>query len=842
MGARPVRPAGSGQGSPEPPTALPFTLSFVDGTGRLGVRGLAFPPVTIDRLDLNITGLTFPFDLTAGPSRLRDRWLEAAALDLSLPVGELGRWLAEPPVRAEAARLGLTGLAVDLDRDALELVGRIGAGGDARWFVARYVPDVVDDQTLLLRPALFVLLGPPLAAFPLVAAHLARLPLPGVTSRALDLAAAAIPRRLLARLLPPSGFRIPDTRRLRLRGVQLSRQAGVALSFGLGALATALPSPRALAIAEVQQLLRPGDEAAAAGEVDRARASYLEALGHEPGHEVIVERLAWLDAVSATRGEAARVLCERGLADHGGAAPGLQALLGSLLLGEGDREAAARCLEPLLDHLGPLGQSRLRLLLGTLRLEAGEPAAAAAFLEASQALDPTLVDALEGLRRCYVALGERRQLQSVAARLAAVIERPDERCRLFTDLGALWHHELGDVYRATDFYEQALLQQPDAPAPLLGLAECHAAKGEYQAALRCLDATARGAAARDDRGLEVSAHLRAGELWAELGDQASAAARFHKASQVDPSSAEALERAADADVALGRLDMAASGLGRLVTLASERGDAARWREAVTRLTRLHLDRLHAPGPAVAALERFLRVQPEDPAVTELLVEARRHESASALAPLLRAIATAPKTLPPAPQEPPEPVVREREREPVARVEEQPPVVQRSPAPDLFSAIATAADAMNASPAPAAPYRPPPPARGRDLEALLDQHLANPGDDALADRVVEGLEAAEDWTRLVSVLSGLVDDAAARPQTPATAARQVTLLGHMAEVLAEGLGDRQSGAECLLRAAALVSPSEGAALAPRAAALLRQDGLVDQALEADELADALAVRK
>jgi hypothetical protein len=174
-------------------------------------------------------------------------------------------------------------------------------------------------------------------------------------------------------------------------------------------------------------------------------------------------------------------------------------------------------------------------------------------------------------------------------------------------------------------------------------------------------------------------------------------------------------------------------------------------------------------------------------------------------------------------------------------EAPPPVVQRSPAPDLFSAIATATDAMNASPAPAAPYRPPSPAGGRDLEALLERHLANPGDDAVADRVIEGLEAAEDWTRLVSVLSGLVDDAAARPQTPATAARQVTLLGHMAEVLAEGLSDRQSGAECLLRAAALVPPVEGAAYARRAAAMFRQDGLAEQALEADELADALAGR-
>lgn len=835
MGARPVRPAGSDPGSPEP---LPFTLSFVDGTGRLGVRALAFPPVAIERLDLNITGLTFPFDLTAGPRRLRDRWLETAALDLSLPVSELGRWLGSAPVRTEAARLGLTALAVDLDRDALELVGRVGADRDGRWFVARYVPDVVDDQTLLLRPALFVLLGPPLAAFPQVAAHLARLPLPGVSPRALDVAAAAIPKRLLGRLLPPAGYRIPDTRRLRLRSVQLGRQTGVALGFGLGALAATLPSPRALAIAEVQQLLRPGDEAVAAGEIDRARAAYLEALGHEPGHEVIVERLAWLDAVSPTRGEAARVLCERSLADRGGPAPGLQALLGSLLLREGDREAAARCFEPLLEHLGPLGQSRLLLLLGTLRLEAGEPAAAAPLLESAHAADPTLVDALEGLRRCYVALGERRPLQSVAARLAAVTEQPEARCRLFTDLGALWHHELGDVYRATDFYEQALLHQPDAPEPLLGLAECHAAKGEYQAALRCLDAAARGAAARDDRALEVSAHLRAGELWAELGDQASAAARFHRATQIDPTSAEALERAADADIALGRLDMAAASLGRLVALASERGEPVRWRAALTRLTRLHLDQLHAPGPAVAALERFLRAQPDDPAITELLAEARRHESASSLAPLLRAMATAPR--PPAPPEPERGPAGEKTP---ARPDDRPTVVQWSPAPDLFSAIASATDAMHASTAsaPAAPYRPPPPARGRDLEALLDQHLANPGDDELADRVVEGLEAAEDWTRLVSVLSALVDDAAARPQTPATTARQVTLLGHMAEVLAEGLGDRQSGAECLLRAAALVPPSEGAAHARRAAALFRQDGLADQALEADELADALAGR-
>jgi tetratricopeptide (TPR) repeat protein len=852
MGARPVPPAGTDPGSREAssrtPAQIPFTLSFADGGGHLGVRDLPSPPVHIDLLDLSITGLTFPFDLTAGPSRLRDRWLDTAALDLSLPFAEISGRLSGAEAVAEVGRHGLSELAVDRDRDALEVVGRVGPGREGPWFVARYVPDVVEEQTLLLRPALFVLLGAPVVAFPQVAAHLARLTLPGLSPRGLDLASAGIPRRVLGRLLPPAGFRIPDTRRLRLLSVALSRHAGVALSFRPGALAAMLPSARALAIGEVQRLLRPGDEAVAAGEIDGARASYLEALGHEPGHEVIVERLAWLDAVSATRGEAARVLCERVLAGRGDDAPGLRALLGSILIGGGARDDAARCFEPLLDHLGPLGQSRVLLLLGALRLGAGDPVAAAAHFESSQALDPSLVESLEGLRECYVTLGDRRQLQSVAARLAAVSDDPETRCRLFTDLGTLWQHRFGDVYRATDAYEQALLHQPDAPEPLLGLAECHGAKGEYQAALRCLDAAALGAAARDDRRLEVSAHLRAGALWEELGDRASAAARYHRAAQIDPTSAEAIELAADADLALGRLDLAAASLGRLVALASDRGDVERWRAALAKLTRLQLDHLAAPGPAVAALERFLRAQPGDPMASELLDEARRHDSAAALAPLLRAIAATSKAAPAAP--PPaqdrtapaapraEATTRPRGAENAVAAPEPPRVFQRAPTQDLSSAIARAAASANASPEP---YRPPPPPRGDDLEALLDAHLANPRDEALADRVVEGLEAAEDWTRLVAVISGLVDDAAARPASPAATTRQARLLGHLAEVLVEGLGDRQSGAECLLRASAITPPAEGAAHARRAAALFRQDGLGDQALEADELADALADR-
>lgn len=878
MDGSPDRPVGNSPrvGVKPNPVSIPFSLSFIDGKGRLSLRDFSSPPISIQQLELDITGLSFPFDLTSGPNRLRDRWLEAVVLDISVPLGVLRSAIDQ----LERDHEGLSELHIDVDRDALEIVGRFGESLESPWFVLRYVTDVAGEQDIILRPALFVLFGPPTISFQHAAAQLARLPLGSLAPVAFDLRVGDIARTALKRFLLPAGYRIPDCRKLRLKGIELNRRVGVRLTFDRGGIASASPSSTAMAIAEVQQLLRPGDDAVIEGDIEGARAHYLEALTREPGHVVIVERLAWLDATSSTRVEAARVGCERGL--EGNDSPGLHAVLGSLLIGDGAFEEAASHFQSLGDHLSPLGQSRLLLLLGRLKLER-DAAGAATLLESALALDPNLVDALGLLRDCYVALGQRRQLEAVAARLTAATAHPKLRGRILTDLGKLWHQQFGDVYRATDCYEQALLHEPDSPDALIGLAECHAAKGEYQAALRCLDATAKGAAGRDDKALEVFAHIRAGELWEEIGDRASASARYHRAVSIDSTSTQALERAAETDVALGRHSMAASGYATLIAQASLEGDFLKWSKSLARLVRLQLDHLHAPAAALAACERYLEARPDDGEIEALHAEARRTKSTLEGSTLLehfeeaaqnaQNVQNVQKTLPTAvltdsptmaPPDAPtvmptsgEPVdhfanlativeLGKLDESPVGDVEvdesyEAPPSLFNSdPATDLFSAISRATDVPSKI-SSSERRRPSQMVDHDDVESLLGKHLEHPDDEAATEAVIERLEGDEDWTRLAAVLSGVLENISAKTPTPALSSREVTVLCHLAEVLIEGLEDRQSGAECLLRVASIVPAAEGAAHARRAAALLRHEGLPQQAADAEKLAERLASR-
>ena len=516
--------------------------------------------------------------------------------------------------------------------------------------------------------------------------------------------------------------------------------------------------------------------------------------------------------VSPTRRVAARVGCRRGLEVQD--TPGLHAVLGSLLLDEGDTDEADWHFRALADHFGPLGQARLQSLLGRLQLEAAPKQATASF-ETALALDPSLLEALEGLRDGYAALGQRQQLRAVVPRLLAATADPTLRATTLTDLGRLWHRRLGDPYQAADCFEQALLYRPDAPEPLFGLAESHAARGEYQASLRCLEATAQLAAAQDDLELEITAHLRAGELWEEMGDLDSAAARFHRAVRIDPLSARALEQAAEADVALGRTDLAADGFGRLAAIAADRDDRSLWLRALEQLTDLHLDQLQAPGPALAAIERYLGRYPDDEQGQRL---SRRTRAAAPALPLPqtpptprpRPAAPEPKDFTPTPA-PPAPAINER---------------ARAAPPDLSSALTRATDYEVPAPAPR-------PILDTDLDGLIQAHLRAPDDKELAQEVVDRLERAEDWDRLAALLAGQaegLDDLDHK--------REVLL--RLAEVMINGLEDPESGAECLLRAAEISDRDEGARQARRAAELFNKEGLAEAAAEAQELARRLAM--
>ena len=778
---------------------LPFALSFADGEGRLTLDRLEAPPLTIHHLELGIEGLTFPFDLTGGPSRLRDRWLTTRELEVSVGLDEL-RLVAEQLTDGQE---GLSDISLSFAGDAIEIVGRIPAKGSSPWFVLRYVPDIDGNLSLCWRPELFLLLGPPIVSFPQVAVAIGRLAAFRLGLRGLSLVVDDIPRKILQKILLPAGYRLPDCRRLKLSSLELGGSR-LKLCFSGASVLPAKTNQAAMASGELEPLLVPGDEAVARGELSLARRHYLQALGQEPGHPAVVLRLAWLDAADPARRESARAACRQVLGYEEN--PGIQALLSSLDLAQNDYDAAADRLEQLAEKLGPLGRSRLELMLGRLKAPQSYTEAAV-LLESAHAFDPRLVEALEALRDCYAGAGQVQQLESVGARLLAAYESPRKRGRILAELGRMFHTRFGDIDRAVRHYEDALLHWPDADRALFGLAECHSLRGDHQAALRCLEAIVRLAADRGDEALEIRAHVRAGEYWDEMGDATAAAARFHKAVALDPTSQLALERAADADLALNRVEKAAAGYQRLAEVAEGEGDLEAWRRAILRLAQLHLFELRVPGATIAVLDRLLAVYPDDAEALELRREAAAEASRLASAAPLTAPVAGGLPSPALVSEPPPPPPPEEPQD----EEESASVAEDVEAPAVYPPRrATAAE---------------------DLSALIEAHLAAPDDEALAARLTERLSDAEDWPRLVAVL-------ASRSESAESAAQQVVLLIQMADALEHGLEDRESAADTLLRAAELAERDQAIACARRAADLFRSEGDEEMAARAEAVVEGL----
>jgi tetratricopeptide (TPR) repeat protein len=775
----------------------------------------------IDRLELNIRGLTFPFDLTGGAHQLRDRWLEVSSLEFTVPGQCFREVLHQLEPRAEL----FSELRLEWHRQRAELTGRLGQGPESPWFVLQFLHDGAADGDVLLRPYLFVLLGPPALSFPQVAGAVSHLSWPHAVAQGIDLCIRGGARQLLMELLPRAGYRIPDCRHLMLRHLSTDGD-GVTLSFAQRHASYANSAPQALALREVYDLLQPGDEAVLAGELEKARQTYWAAFRSEPGHPLLMERMAWLDAINPHRREAALVACERALAQHESA--GLRALVASLALASGDVDEAERQLTVVAEQLGPYGRSRVLTLLGKGRAS-HDPAAAASLLETALSHDPNYIDALEALRDCYVALGVREELRSLGARLVLAQADGKGRARVLCGMGKLWLEAFDDVPQASASYHEALFHLPDDEEVLLGLAECCRRQGDWEAGLRCIDAVARQAAARGDSAQEAEAHVRAGQFWSAMGDMLSAATRFHRAVKQNSLSLNALTHAARADLALGRRDMAAATLRQLMLQARNQGDQRSWRRALMKYVPLQVEDLGAPKAAEAAIQSYLADHPGDEEVVRSF-RALTSPTGPSL-PAARDVERGADTKLPTRPAPPE---MADDAAPLAALVLD--VVDNRQGPESpGQPPETVADFRGAEPAEAlpAPPAPPPPllAMSSGVDGLLQAHYADPTDQEVARQLIDALEREDDWPRLAAVLSGLAENAS-------DVSRQIELYAHLAEVLIEGLDDGESGAECLLQVAQLVGQGEGAVHARRAAALLLQAGLPEPAQAAERLASQL----
>jgi len=85
---------------------LDFALQFVDGRGLLGLRApQRLEWVELERLELEIPNLRFPFDVSGGPARFQTRRCSVSAAELVVDEATVQTWMAGRP---QLGRYGLS--------------------------------------------------------------------------------------------------------------------------------------------------------------------------------------------------------------------------------------------------------------------------------------------------------------------------------------------------------------------------------------------------------------------------------------------------------------------------------------------------------------------------------------------------------------------------------------------------------------------------------------------------------------------------------------------------------------------------------------------------------------
>src|ERR1700690_715853 len=103
-----------------------FRLTFVQGRGLLSLAGRDFEGLgRVDSLELEIPNLRFPFDLSGGVARFKNRRLRLRDLALFVGSRELTGFLARAPL----AEFGIFDPRVTVDGSRLTLSARVHLGG-----------------------------------------------------------------------------------------------------------------------------------------------------------------------------------------------------------------------------------------------------------------------------------------------------------------------------------------------------------------------------------------------------------------------------------------------------------------------------------------------------------------------------------------------------------------------------------------------------------------------------------------------------------------------------------------------------------------------------------------
>ena len=466
---------------PRPKDKPSLLLSVNRGTLSIELdQPFTLGPVLVDKLALALPNVRFPVDLSGGVTRLRHKRGTLTQLGLSIALQDLAGFVA-PRLRGilgeGTPEVGLVaapwGISVGL---------RLGSAALA--FDVIVVP-TDRDVRLVPERARGVRIGAPPHVLAVRALAEACRPLGHVVGSAVILhdVVAAVVRHVL----PAAGARAPAVEGTRWDGVAVDADR-LSLQAVVSRAPAALPAEAIRAI-EQADIALDADHAAVTGDLDEARRQYLLALERAPRHPEITTRIAWIDAITEQRAEAA-------LATLVDAFPAVDAGLlgGKLLAAVGDEDGAIAAYSNAAHN------------------ESFAPLAALAWLEVAKltanpkqeldAIDHAIVrsPALEDARwmrlEARLDMGDGTGARADAEHLEATARGPEARYRVWMQAADAFL-DRGYVVEARQLFERALRYAPESAEASLGLARALKAAGDGR---RSLDLLARASALLSRKG------------------------------------------------------------------------------------------------------------------------------------------------------------------------------------------------------------------------------------------------------------------------------------------------------------------------------------------------------
>jgi tetratricopeptide (TPR) repeat protein len=611
--------------APESGAAAP-ELRLLDRRAFVGFPPLPLTPgLTIADFALQIPDVTFPFNVSAGPSRYQRKKLLFGFLELTVDADLVARKVGELTGRLA----GIEELKLHFRPGYLE--GQARLQGSERTPITFKVAFDGDGEKLALYVYDVRLYG---------FAPTASVQVPGILASAVEAlgllpeievqGATGFTTRVLSELCRLAsvtrGFKMPELDNARLSAAEVSSK-GLRLRFSSGGLPPpSAPDDELLMTLEGARAFAEAEALIAQGRLAEAREAYLQSGDAQDAHPFAVERLLSLlvadpQAHDLALDVAASLLRRREKSPS--------ALWGEAVVRE-RRGEGARAAERYL-ALSALARRTSEEAAAFFAAEAAArcsrdtaPAVAVKALHELLGLRPDHLPSLKALARASDQAKDRAGAVRAYRRLAALTRDPAEAADAHVHLAQLCAQTEDDIAGARLHCEAALRLAPDQPDALLLLGElCHR-DGEHLRALKALDRLREVALARHELDRVGQANLLAGQVWEEgLKQLDNALLRYREAVTLMPGAPEPLFAAGRVAEGLGKVQEALADYQQALELAGPAPRSESVRKAAHAshhaMARLSRTKLGDPARARDHLEAALALEPRDLLALEELI-------------------------------------------------------------------------------------------------------------------------------------------------------------------------------------------------------------------------------